>query len=179
MNTTAVNTTPNCKTPKSDPTVQQDGSSVNITATSVEDCTVSVSINQTASPTQYGVTAFRCPGIPSSQTVNVERQPVMFWYYNVKEDQTLEAETVFCAPSIEVFEVTGHASLNNNSITSCEKTGDYGGNPPLQGPPFNASVTASPSFHSQSGFLLTQDSAIAVLCSKTIPMNSSRRELLR
>jgi hypothetical protein len=109
---------------------------IDITATSVNDCTITISLDQAAAAAQYGVV--NATACASDQTLTVDRQPVMFWYYHINADNQRESKTVFCEPKIEAFQVTGHASLNNDSITSCEKTGDYSGNPPIDGPPFNA-----------------------------------------
>ncbi|KAF5392076.1 hypothetical protein D9757_003317 [Collybiopsis confluens] len=114
VNTTGIQTNPNCEGPNGTPTVASNAGGFIITSTSVDGCTQSVDASD-LSAQQYGVTA-----VPEScSTLNVTQRPVMFWFFHTTNG-TPEARTVFCKPTIQAFNVEATANLNNNSVVGVQ-----------------------------------------------------------
>jgi hypothetical protein len=91
---------------------------------------------------QYGVIDVACPG--NASKLDSSLRPVMFWWviFNVykkhvflvnfqrffhirDEDNTPEAQIVFCAPTLQVSIVQAITNLNNGSLTNVTATGNF------------------------------------------------------
>lgn len=142
VNTTGIQTTPNCENSAAQPSIVPNGTNLTISATSVEGCNVNISFNPNVSSQQYGVTNTGCG---PTATLNITQQAVMFWYYHVKADNSNEARAVFCSPSIQAFDVTAAADLATGALTNVIPIDTYPapnnvtGNP-IDSQPFNAVV---------------------------------------
>ncbi|PBK62620.1 hypothetical protein ARMSODRAFT_895428 [Armillaria solidipes] len=144
VDTTGVQTHPNCENARN--TTFNPATST-IESMSISDCAQSVPVN-TSLGIQYGVVSLECG---SGADLGVEFQPVMFWYFHQRSDnEEYEARTVFCAPSIQTFNVTAQAYLQDRTIAECNPTDNYTQSnnvtgAPLFGHPFNAVVFNSSS----------------------------------
>ncbi|KAK0470651.1 hypothetical protein IW261DRAFT_1573086 [Armillaria novae-zelandiae] len=144
VDTTGIQTHPNCENARN--TTFNEATST-IESMSISDCAQSVPIN-TSLGIQYGVVNLECG---SGADLGVEFQPVMFWYFHQRSDnEEYEARTVFCAPSIQTFNVTAQAYLQDRTIAQCNPTDNYTQSnnvtgAPLFGRPFNAVVFNSSS----------------------------------
>lgn len=144
VDTTGVQTHPNCENARN--TTFNPATST-IESMSISDCAQSVPVN-TSLGIQYGVVSLECG---SGADLGVEFQPVMFWYFHQRSDnEEYEARTVFCAPSIQTFNVTAQAYLQDRTIAECTPTDNYTQSnnvtgAPLFGHPFNAVVFNSSS----------------------------------
>ncbi|KAH9974846.1 hypothetical protein BJV77DRAFT_637007 [Russula vinacea] len=120
---------------------------VNISATSVEGCywciddlstftngkfndTIYAEDNNDAEQS-YGVTTV--PGC-GTNTSNPAFQTVFFWFLDLSSNS---AAAVFCQPSMQLFDVTAFAFLNNNSLTNVTIIGNYTKANNVSGPPLN------------------------------------------
>ncbi|PBK98604.1 hypothetical protein ARMGADRAFT_920894 [Armillaria gallica] len=144
VDTTGIRTLHNCENARNttfNPTTST------IESMSISDCAQSVPVN-TSLGIQYGVVNLECG---SGADLGVEFQPVMFWYFHQRSDnEEYEARTVFCAPSIQTFNVTAQAYLQDRTIAECNPTDNYTQSnnvtgAPLFGRPFNAVVFNSSS----------------------------------
>ncbi|KAJ7636408.1 hypothetical protein FB45DRAFT_446640 [Roridomyces roridus] len=131
VNTTGIRTTANCSNPASQTIV--DLTAGTIAATSLSDCSQTISFNPSIATQQYGADSAPCG--PSSSNVTLD--PVVFWFYHLKADQTPEARTVFCQPFTEQFYIEATADLSNGDLTSCVIVGDYQEGNNITGPPLN------------------------------------------
>ncbi|KAK0218793.1 hypothetical protein IW262DRAFT_1274072 [Armillaria fumosa] len=144
VDTTGIQTHPNCENARN--TTFNEATST-IESTSISDCVQSVPVNISLG-IQYGVVNLECG---SGADLGVEFQPVMFWYFHQRSDnEEYEARTVFCAPSIQTFNVTAQAYLQDRTIAECNPTNNYTQSnnvtgAPLFGRPFNAVVFNSSS----------------------------------
>ncbi|KAF9446653.1 hypothetical protein P691DRAFT_708152 [Macrolepiota fuliginosa MF-IS2] len=138
VNTTAVSTQVNCANPARGIEVLNPGSvNISFSSTSVDNCSPSSPIqvlNSSIAPYQYGVIDAVCP---DKQVDDVEFRPVMFWFLHFKDGGTLEAKTVFCAPTILPFYVTATAHLEDGTLDSCNLSTDYDQPNNITGPPNN------------------------------------------
>ncbi|KAG7442199.1 uncharacterized protein BT62DRAFT_922821 [Guyanagaster necrorhizus] len=139
VDTTGIQTQPNCENARN---TTFDETTSTIESVSISDCAQSVPVN-TSMGIQYGVVNLGCG---SEADLGVEFQPVMFWYFHQRSDnEEFEARTVFCAPSIQTFNVIAQAYLQDRTIAECELTNNYTQSnnvtgAPLFGHPFNAVV---------------------------------------
>ncbi|KAK0447415.1 uncharacterized protein EV420DRAFT_1276276 [Desarmillaria tabescens] len=146
VDTTGIQTNPNCENARN--TTFNETTST-IESISISDCAQSVPVN-TSMGIQYGVVSLECG---SGANLSVEFQPVMFWYayfHQRSDNAEFEARTVFCAPSIQTFNVTAQAYLQDRTIAECNPTENYMQpnnvtGAPLFGHPFNAVVFNSSS----------------------------------
>ncbi|KAJ7641417.1 hypothetical protein FB45DRAFT_900170 [Roridomyces roridus] len=135
VNTTGIRTNSNCSNPIS-PTAVNIGNGTNgtITATSLSGCNQTVPFNPQVATQQYGVASAPCPQTASS---NVTLDPVVFWFYQQKDDQSTEAKAVFCQPFMELFYIKASADLASGQLTGVSIVGDYVKDNNITGPPLN------------------------------------------
>ncbi|KAJ7271966.1 hypothetical protein B0H12DRAFT_1228827 [Mycena haematopus] len=112
VNTTAVQTIANCETPQS-ATLTAEGDDFTIQAWNAAGCTGTVMFDPDSSSTQYGVLA-----VENCGEDDIEFQPIMFWFFARTNDATStpQGASIFCNPSINVFNVMAQTDLNNGSI---------------------------------------------------------------
>ncbi|KAJ7679767.1 hypothetical protein B0H17DRAFT_1206412 [Mycena rosella] len=113
VNTTAILTNSNCSNPSTAPTV--DPVAGVISSTSVHGCTTNITFDPQVSDQQFGITSAPCG---DSTSLNITLQPVVFWFWQVKEDETPEGRMVFCNPTMEQFNVNATADLNTGQLTA-------------------------------------------------------------
>ncbi|KAJ7480812.1 hypothetical protein FB451DRAFT_1030930 [Mycena latifolia] len=140
VNTTATLTDSNCSNPSDAPIV--DVTAGSIFSTSLDGCSQNITFNPSASDQQYGVTSAPCS---DSAALNIALQPLMFWFWNVKADQTPEVRTVFCNPTMELFSVNATADLTTGQLLSIVILETYTADnnltgAPLNGVPYNAII---------------------------------------
>ncbi|KAJ7485219.1 hypothetical protein B0H11DRAFT_2018547 [Mycena galericulata] len=140
VNTTGIQTNANCSNPTATPIV--DLTLGNITSTSLSGCTQHIPFTPSVSTQQYGVEPAPCG---SSAGLDVTFQPVVFWFFQQNADQSTEARTVFCNPSIELFYVNAAADLSSGQLTNVTIVNDYVESnnitgSPLDGIPYNAVI---------------------------------------
>ena len=76
---------------------------------------------------------------------NVSVLPVFFWFYHDDATNGQQKAGVFCSPTLEVFNISANASLNDGSLGNVTKYGqitssnsnDNVTGSPLNGVPFN------------------------------------------
>src|SRR5262245_33367733 len=113
VNTTGIQTLVNCANPISS-SLLTPGGNYTILATSDKECAANVTFNPATADQQYGV----IPGDCGATGLNVSQQGVMFWYFHRRQDGTPEAKSVFCQPTINVFNIVATANLNNGSLAN-------------------------------------------------------------
>ena len=155
INTTGIKTTTNCTLPK------QLGLSLNssgvhhrvftISATSVEGCSQNVSFGGYDEPV-YGVQTVRNCGTNTSDLAfqpvrqslssfsaymrGLSRTTVQVIFFFM--DKSLNGTAaVFCQPTMQLFDVTAFATLNNNSLTNVTIIDKYLKPNNVSGPPLN------------------------------------------
>ncbi|GAW04104.1 hypothetical protein LENED_005872 [Lentinula edodes] len=113
VNTTAIQTTTNCLGPEGTPSLTATDDGFIINSTSADGCTQTAEASNTAvSSQQYGVV-----NVPDTcSQLNITQRPVMFWFFHHAADGTPEARTVFCKPTLQLFNVEATANLNNQSV---------------------------------------------------------------
>lgn len=140
VNTTGIQTNVNCARPNQlslTPTSNPNNSI--ISATSIDGCSVEVSLNPNNAEQQYGVT--NVPNCGANST-DIAFQPVFFWFW---QQSPKNSAAVFCQPLIQLFDVTAFAFLNNNSLTNVTKVDNYPtannvSGAPLNGVPYNGLI---------------------------------------
>lgn len=120
VNTTGVLSTPNCVNPVSQ-SVRRSANVVTVSAQSADGCNMTVLLDPTLSVSQYNVTNVPCPGSAAVMPVNL--QPVMFWIYNNKSDGSPQVQTIFCTPSIQLFNVQVSGMLSERRLGEITRTG--------------------------------------------------------
>ncbi|KAF5345681.1 hypothetical protein D9758_013050 [Tetrapyrgos nigripes] len=147
VNTTAIQTNPQCQNPSETPTVLpvSGSSSFQIVGTVTkipglpEGCKQSVQFDPNDAVQQYGVQAVgNCStdGTPTPAIGNnvslggdIRFAPVMFWFYrNNTESNQPEARVVFCSPTIKGFNVKASARLDNRNLTKVDEINNYTAN---------------------------------------------------
>ncbi|KAF8808238.1 hypothetical protein BYT27DRAFT_7164285 [Phlegmacium glaucopus] len=125
INTSGIQTIVNCSNPSEPPILTPVGTtSYNLSSKSVDGCVHSVLFDFTVAREQYGVDNVTCPG--NASTLNSSLRPVVFWFFHVRNDnKTAQAKTVFCAPTIQAFDIRAVADLNNGSLTNVSSTGNF------------------------------------------------------
>ncbi|KAJ3813111.1 hypothetical protein F5876DRAFT_74183 [Lentinula aff. lateritia] len=135
VNTTAIQTTTNCLGPEGIPSLTATDGGFIINSTSADGCTQTAEASNTdVSSQQYGVV-----NVPDTcSQLNITQRPVMFWYgchlaftvvrcdinvlYTLRRffhhaaDGSPEARTVFCKPTLQLFNVQVTANSNNQSV---------------------------------------------------------------
>lgn len=72
----------------------------------------------------------------------------MFWYFSKRpSDGQNQADSIFCWPTLQIMNVHATVSLNNNSMTSCERVEDYPAANNITGPPMNGDAFNAYVFH--------------------------------
>ncbi|KAJ6482096.1 hypothetical protein C8R47DRAFT_1133907 [Mycena vitilis] len=135
-NTTGIRTNSNCANPSAPPVL----SVVNTTATlisanSVDGCVGNVTFDPTVSDLQYGVSPVPNCGPNAGQ--NVTFLPVVFWFYQKEGDGTQEVRTIFCEPTMELFNVYATTDLSSGALTGVSNLNNYTKPTNLTGPPLN------------------------------------------
>ncbi|PPQ99836.1 hypothetical protein CVT24_009630 [Panaeolus cyanescens] len=121
--TTGLRSIANCSNPIEGPTISYaSGTSLVISATSVEGCQGTVTFDPSYSTQQHGVENLPCSAIGAA-SLDPQFQPVMFWFFHTKADNTQQAKTVFCTPRISSSQVQAVANLNDGSLTYVKGTG--------------------------------------------------------
>ncbi|KAG7085686.1 hypothetical protein E1B28_003231 [Marasmius oreades] len=122
-NTTGIQTKTQCTVPKDVQVTPSLSPSFTILSTSSQDCKVNVTFNPLLAAQQYGVVDTGCNSDPN---LNVTFTPVMFWFFHKNDrDDTPEAKTIFCQPTIKAFRVKATASLNTGSLINVTGIDDY------------------------------------------------------
>ncbi|KAI0262062.1 hypothetical protein BC834DRAFT_892909 [Gloeopeniophorella convolvens] len=140
VNTTAIQTNTGCTNPLQLSLNTVNANQSEITAVSVDGCAVGpVLFNPNSVDQQYGVVNVPDCGSNSS---DVAFQPVFFWFW---QSNPQEKAGVFCTPTMQLFDVTAFASLNNGSLTNVSIIDNYPkpnnvSGPPLQGVPYNGLI---------------------------------------
>ncbi|EJD00434.1 uncharacterized protein FOMMEDRAFT_111992 [Fomitiporia mediterranea MF3/22] len=148
-NTTGVRTNATCSAPSSISLGVSDAVNYTITASSnsIADtgCGTTVSFNPASSTQQYGVQGVANCGPHAN--MNQTFWPVFYWFYHNNSAGNPQAAGVFCAPTLEVFNVWANASLNDGSlgnVTIISPIGDMSNNNvtgvPQMGVPFNGVI---------------------------------------
>jgi hypothetical protein len=138
VQTSGIQTKVNCANPTSQRL--DTGTNFTITATSTQGCTAVVNFSPTSSDLQYGVT-----NVPNCGPISdIEKQPVMFWFFQ-NATSGPETRSVFCQPTIGVFDILATANLTNGSLVTVNILDDYSvpnnvTQPPNSGQAFNGQV---------------------------------------
>jgi hypothetical protein len=131
INTTGIKILPNCAIPNQLSVTSSNANSSTISATSVNGCSLRLSLNPNDAEQQYGVVNVpRC----GTNTSDVAFQSVFFWFWQKSSNST---SAVFCQPAMELFDVTAFAALNNNSLTNVTIIDNYPKANNVSGPPLN------------------------------------------
>ncbi|KAJ7904984.1 hypothetical protein B0H13DRAFT_2024215 [Mycena leptocephala] len=130
VNTTGIRTNSNCSNPTANPQITANS----ISSTSLDGCTQNVTFDPTITDLQYGVAAAPCA---SSESLGLDFQPVVFWFYQRQADNTEEARTIFCNPTMELFYIKAAADLSNGALTSVNIVNNYTASNNITGPPLN------------------------------------------
>lgn len=141
VNTTAVQTNPNCANPSAPPIANT--TTGIISTISLDGCTQNITFDPKVSDQQYGVAPAPCGAAATSLRPNF--QPVVFWFWHVKGDTSSEVRTVFCNPTMQLFNVNATADLNNGGLTTVTILGNFTASnnltgSPLNGIPYNALI---------------------------------------
>ncbi|PPQ83480.1 hypothetical protein CVT24_005667 [Panaeolus cyanescens] len=122
--TTGLRSVANCSNPIEGPTISSTGgTNLAISATSVEGCQGTATFNPSSSTQQYGVENIPCSAIGAA-SLDPQFQPVMFWFFHTKADNSQQAKAVFCTPRISSSQVQAVANLNDGSLTSVTGAGE-------------------------------------------------------
>jgi hypothetical protein len=145
VNTTGIQSATNCANPSSQNLQTPSGGNYTISATSAQGCASNATFNPASADQQYGVT--NVPGC-GTNTQNVSQQAVMFWYFHVRQDGTPQAQSIFCQPTIGLFNIMATANLNNGSLANVTVLNSYTpsnnvSGAPLNGQPFNGYLSYS------------------------------------
>ncbi|KAJ6602443.1 hypothetical protein DFH09DRAFT_1124863 [Mycena vulgaris] len=132
VNTTGIRTNSTCANPSAPPTV--DTKTGIISTTSLDGCNQTVLFDPTVSDLQYGVANAPCG---DSANLKITFQPVVFWFYHIKADNSPEVRTVFCNPTMELFYVNAAADLSNGALTTVHIINNYTAANNLTGEPLN------------------------------------------
>ncbi|VDB84599.1 unnamed protein product [Peniophora sp. CBMAI 1063] len=118
VNTSGVQTNPTCSNP-TQLSLDTSGTQYTLTATSSKGCTLGpATFDPNSANALYGVT----PIANCTEDLQTDREfmPVFFWFY-----QNQQAAGVFCAPTLQLFNVTAHASLQNGTLTKVDEHSDF------------------------------------------------------
>jgi hypothetical protein len=119
VNTTGILTQVSCAIPNAFSVNSSVATNWKVSATSADGCTVNTNFNPSDSNQQFGVE--NVPNCGSNST-DPTFQPVFFWFWR-KEPNAGAA--VFCETSIQLYDVTAFASLDNGTITNVVPNDDY------------------------------------------------------
>ncbi|KAF7305525.1 hypothetical protein HMN09_00805400 [Mycena chlorophos] len=143
VNTTAVQSNPNCSDPNATPQFTLvDTTSAVITTSSVDNCIANVTIDPTVSEQQYGVANVPNCGPARNETF----QQVVFWFYqNLNNSTSPQLATVFCNPSMALYQVMASADLLSGQLTNVTPLNEYTtpnnvSGAPINSVPFNAVI---------------------------------------
>ena len=119
VDTSGVRTNVTCSNPAQLKLDTTNANNYTLTATSTKGCTLGpAAFNPNSANAQYGVAAIEnCVEDPQTDP---EFMPVFFWFY-----QNNNAAGVFCAPILQLFNVTAHASRQNGTLTSVDEHSDF------------------------------------------------------
>ncbi|KZV65640.1 hypothetical protein PENSPDRAFT_703321 [Peniophora sp. CONT] len=119
VNTSGVQTDVGCSNPAQINLNTADANNYSLTASSSQGCNLGpATFNPNSASALYGaVPVANCAA--DSQT-DPEFMPVFFWFY-----QQNNVAGVFCMPTLQLFNVTAHASLQNGTLTSVDKHSDF------------------------------------------------------
>ncbi|KAF8803177.1 hypothetical protein BYT27DRAFT_7196060 [Phlegmacium glaucopus] len=125
VDTSGIQTNVNCSNPSEPPILTSLGAtSYNLSSKSIDGCVHSVSFDFTGATEQYGVENVTCPG--NASALNSSLRPVMFWFFHIRDDnEAPQAKTIFCAPTIQAFDIQVVVNLNNGSLIDVSSTGDF------------------------------------------------------
>jgi hypothetical protein len=139
--TAAIQSATNCANPSETNITQSNNGKFTIQATSTAGCSQEATFDPTTASQQFGVV-----NVPNcGNATDITFQPVMFWFAHLKADSTPEARTVFCTPTLSVFNVQATANLNNGSLVNITIGSKYSlpnnvtGNP-LNGQAYNGVI---------------------------------------
>ncbi|KAF7290645.1 hypothetical protein MIND_01304800 [Mycena indigotica] len=145
VNTTGIQTNPNCANPNAPPLFTRTNTTTAlISSTSVDGCVGNVTIDPSVSQRQYGVS--NVPNCGNTGTRNVTFQPVVFWFYqNLDNNNTPQLKTVFCNPSMQLFQINAKADLSSGQLIGVTPLNNYTkptniSGDPINGIPYNAVI---------------------------------------
>jgi hypothetical protein len=123
VNTTGIQTRANCNIPASESLFTTDSARYVINATSVDGCAASASFNPDTADQQYGIVTV--PNCGQSSSSNITFNPVMFWFFRFKDNDEPQSRSVFCNPTISLFDIVATLYLNNGSLANVTIIGPY------------------------------------------------------
>ncbi|KIM87793.1 hypothetical protein PILCRDRAFT_261415 [Piloderma croceum F 1598] len=114
VSTVAIDTKVNCVVPSTfDLKIPGAGTDI-IQSTSAQGCSGTVTFDSSSSEQQYGVV----PATNCSSATSLNFSPVMFWFFHINAQGKPEAKSVFCQPTIGMFNIQAIANLNNGSLAN-------------------------------------------------------------
>ncbi|KAJ7207923.1 hypothetical protein GGX14DRAFT_454832 [Mycena pura] len=134
VNTTGIRSISNCSNPAAPPLVNTVGlTSGVISSRSIDGCTANVTFDPSISDQQYGVAV----GCGPNASPEITFAPVVFWFLKNQTDGAPEVRTIFCEPSMELYDVSAAADLGSGQLTGVNITNDYTSANNVSGPPIN------------------------------------------
>jgi uncharacterized membrane protein len=139
VNTTGILTQVSCAIPKQFSVNSTIATNWTVSATSADGCTVNTSFDPSDADQQFGVE--NVPNCGSNST-DPTFQPVFFWFWQKEPN---DGAAVFCEPTIQLYDITAFASLDNGTITSVLPIDNYPeannvSGSPLNGLPYNGLI---------------------------------------
>jgi hypothetical protein len=131
VNTTGILTQVSCAIPKQFSVNSTIATNWTVSATSADGCTVNTSFDPSDSDQQFGVD--NVPNCGSNST-DPTFQPVFFWFWQKEPN---DGAAVFCEPTIQLYDITAFASLDNGTITSVLPIDNYPEANNVSGSPLN------------------------------------------
>jgi hypothetical protein len=134
VNTTGVQTFPQCDMPDGNVSVSLVGTTVTLNATanagfgtaSGDPCTGSLTFPLDSSTQQYGaVNVTGCATNGSTAETVPELQPVMLWFFNANVNEQHTGAVVFCKPTIKVSNVQANITIANMTLSDIKVLGGY------------------------------------------------------
>jgi len=132
VNTTGILTTVSCAIPNEFYVNSTIATNWTVSATSADGCTVNTAFNPSNSDQQFGV--LNVPNCGSNST-DPTFQPVFFWFWRKSPNG---GAAVFCETTIQLYDVTAFAAVNNGTLTSVTRNDDYPEANNVSGSPLNS-----------------------------------------
>ena len=121
VNTVGIQTKVNCAVPSTFNLNASGTGNNTIQSTSVQGCLGTVTFNPFSSEQQYGVV----PATDCGSATSLNSSPVMFWFFHTNAQGEPEARSVFCQPTIGIFNIQATANLNNGSLANVTVLSEY------------------------------------------------------
>ncbi|KAJ7343304.1 hypothetical protein DFH08DRAFT_1081505 [Mycena albidolilacea] len=147
VNTTAIQTTVNCEASQSSTLNTPGTGNFTIQATNSAGCTAMATFNPESTSLATSSTQYGAVPVQNCGEDDVQFQPIMFWFFHRRaDDGTPEGASVFCAPSINAFNVIAKVDLNNGSIINVTTLDSVTTSNNVTGPPQNGQAFNSIKF---------------------------------